>query len=681
MKKLLVLLMSFMIFLTAFGAGDELENLLNEDDAVVASQLGVKNKSGNLYEGIIQKVVGQALSKNKNQEVWNPVFEGMQVKEGMTILTMDKAQVKVALPSGTVIDIRPKTQAVFETLRQDPVKTELTETGIKLLVGKVYSNVRKLVETGSKYEVKTNSATAGVRGTQFEMSADENGVSGVTVFEGTVMYSTSASPTPVSVEKGEKISSDANGLVGEKQKHNDMPPADVEEEKTISPENTAIVESPKGKDEAKKEKDKAKNEKNDTSSGGSGGGRMAVESGSTVVDEKFYATLEFKPDFYKIFGTPIGVGLKVSFLQGKNIDDEETFWKYGPAASDKWYDSISLRWVEYETKKFGIRYGELSGVLFGQGLLMDGYATFGVKSHFNRDKWGIMGMAPLKETPISERDNLYAGRFEMKTISNLWAGVTYVGDMDEKIDEEKFPNSGIAADVYVPLSKMLIPYFEYATLPNYGYGWGTGIRGNIAVVNYKLEYRNIGDNFIPDIYDAYYENLKDKYTTKLSEMDDLKKAQSLLEEKIIAETDATSKAALQAEYDNINTTITEKQQSIDSDSYNLDNLKAYSGYLARVGVGFGGIFSAAAQYEDYGDVEGKRITGQFSAKVMDRIRAGIDYNQKNIDFDTFDWMKKDTTSINGYLVYPLNPAVDIRVEYIKKPGEDVYQTFKTIIVF
>lgn len=674
MKKLfqIVVVLMMVLGLNAMAAGD-LENILTQDDSAMEKELlGKDAKKGVVMEATIEKIVGQALVKNAGEETMKQVFKGMAIKEGATIITMEKSQVKVKLPTGTLVDLKEKTQAVFETLRQDPEKKELSETGVKLFMGKIYSNVKKLVETGSKYEVKTGSATAGVRGTEFDMWTDENGDFGVTTFEGTVAVATPKSPEPVLVGKGEKVTGSSAGEMKPKEIHTEAPAPDLKEEE------------PKKEEEKKDEKkDAAKAEEAAPAApaaapAGSRGG-ITAEAGSDNVDGQSYATLQLKPDFNKIFGSPLGIGLKITLLQGQNSNGDQ-ITRFGPAASDKLIDAFSLRWVEWEQKEFGIRYGELESgnISFGHGMLMDGYTTFGFYSRVSTDTWKVRGFFPLKEAPLFTKDDSIAGvRGDLKLtflpsiLSNIWAGGTYITELDKNVKDEymPIPTSAMGGDLYIPISDLFTPYAEYGMFNELGgqldttttagvfvkggkngSGFGTGIKGGVAFFSYKLEYRSIGDNFKAGLYDNYYNQGK----------------KNLL---------------------NADTNDRVTKTGID-----ISSAKGYAGYLGQMGISFGKTFSFKTVYEDYGDIksngDGKRLTAEASFEwPQPKVSGALSYKQVNIDFGKFQFFKTDDenwtakTKIYGYVTYPASPSVDIKIEYIKDYGEAPRQGFRTIMTF
>lgn len=675
MKRItgIILIMFALLSAGIYAAEENPESLLMKDDkAAEKALIAERVQKSESYEGKFEKTSGQVLIKYAKEEIWKQAATGMAVKEGSIVITTEKAKAKIVMPNGTIVELKEKTQAIFATLKQNPDKKEMTETGIKLVVGKIFSNVKKLVDTGSKYEIKTESATAGVRGTQFMTGADENGNTDLTVYEGTVGFATPANPDGVPVEKGEKVTADKDGKISEKSKHEEQPPVD-EEEIVKAPEEEK-KEEPKVEGEVDKtdKKDKKEKESKGSNQDGQGGSRIkgTLEAGAESVDGISYATLQFKPDFERIFGTPIGVGLKVTLLQGSQPGKEEPVIKYGPDAGDKWWEAITVRWLEWKGETIEARYGEIGPTTYGHGLLMENFDVFGLRAKYKNKNFNVGVLTSLKETPLFAFDQKIAARGELKLsalpwiFSNIWMGATYVTDLDDKLTEMKnedsdkalIANAGVAGDLFIPISGMFTPYAEYAQLIDYGAGAGAGVRGNIGFFGYKAEYRVIGEEFRAGYYDDYYITGKDRVVSM------------------------------------VQSGISTTDGSINIAGMGLEGTEAYSGWLGQATLGFGDMLSAKLVYEDYGDIkdngDGKRITIGGRVKVpQPKVEAGLEYKQRNIDFDNFKWFDtedenwKAKTSIAAYLVYPVAPALGLRIDYSKNLGESPVTGFRTIFMF
>jgi len=131
--------------------------------------------------GIVNFMMGDVTILNNGNTTAAKV--GDAITQGMTVKTGAKAVVDIYF-SGSVIRILEKSSVVMKELIKDVASNkELTEFYVEN--GKLFSKVsRKLVE-GEKFSVKSPTAVAGVRGTEF-LVEEEGGKSKVSCIEGTV---------------------------------------------------------------------------------------------------------------------------------------------------------------------------------------------------------------------------------------------------------------------------------------------------------------------------------------------------------------------------------------------------------------------------------------------------------------------------------------------------------------
>lgn len=137
---------------------------------------------------------------------------GSKVYEGDTIITGADSRAKVVMSDRNVINISPDTEIKIAQYKNDAA-TGKKNVELDLLKGKVRNNVeQKYDEKESKFQVKTLTAVAGVRGTQFVVAFDPGSrITSVTTFKGAVTLA-SLNPQgtmigePVVVKKGQTTS-------------------------------------------------------------------------------------------------------------------------------------------------------------------------------------------------------------------------------------------------------------------------------------------------------------------------------------------------------------------------------------------------------------------------------------------------------------------------------------------
>jgi len=96
---------------------------------------------------------------------------GSEVDEADTLVTDDAGQVRVRLFDRSLLRIGPGSRAQMAELRMDP-QSEKKEISVKLVVGRLWASVSKLLTPDSRFEVHAANAVAGVRGTKLDVQSD-----------------------------------------------------------------------------------------------------------------------------------------------------------------------------------------------------------------------------------------------------------------------------------------------------------------------------------------------------------------------------------------------------------------------------------------------------------------------------------------------------------------------------
>ncbi len=161
-------------------------------------------------KALVTKVTGNVLSRVGAKERWHRMEPKEAVKSGNEIQTMSDGQVEVVLESGRVVQLRPNSQLIVKKLSCDP-KTGAREDLFESTYGKIRVSVEKL-KANSKFEVKSPTAIAGVRGTIMYLDI---GAAGMQVyFEGGTGYLGDTSGNVVQeVGHGQNASADNQGNV------------------------------------------------------------------------------------------------------------------------------------------------------------------------------------------------------------------------------------------------------------------------------------------------------------------------------------------------------------------------------------------------------------------------------------------------------------------------------------
>jgi ferric-dicitrate binding protein FerR (iron transport regulator) len=127
--------------------------------------------------------------KAEKLAVGKPVFQGDVLE------TQKRTRLEVKLADGSVVRLGPTSKAEVQAAAFGK-SVEDRNVSAKLLVGKVWANVAKAVGGEQRFEVKTENAVAGVRGTTFRVDAATDKSVVVKVYSGTVAVAGGVIPRP-----------------------------------------------------------------------------------------------------------------------------------------------------------------------------------------------------------------------------------------------------------------------------------------------------------------------------------------------------------------------------------------------------------------------------------------------------------------------------------------------------
>jgi hypothetical protein len=245
--------------------------------------------------------------------------------------------------------------------------------------------------------------------------------------------------------------------------------------------------------------------------------RVSGSGGLTMIDDRYYLQTAINPNLSWL-GAEVGLGLNLFLpLQGGNNSSPQL-------------DMITIRHFGYNYKdRFGFRWGRLSNITFGNGLLMDNYDSGSAGSTtFSNEQAGFLGFASfgrLRTDALITYTQVQAARlsYRLSTIpvieTPLILGLNVVRDKDG-IDILRTPQMGYSIDFGIPLAgEFLTVYSEFAELkqddqiselPLKGSkgrrGFAAGGKGNIFnFISYIAEYRYIQSEFIPGYFNSTYE--------------------------------------------------------------------------------------------------------------------------------------------------------------------------------
>ncbi len=138
-----------------------------------------------------------------DEEDWHfAKLDGKTLPPGTHIKTFEKSGVIMSFGQNSYI-LGPESELIIEKNQDQPGQAEL-------LLGNLWTNVKKMMKDGSM-EIEMSQAVAGIKGTTFALSEDKN-KSTLKVIEGTVSFKSKANDKTETVNAGETITADKNGL-------------------------------------------------------------------------------------------------------------------------------------------------------------------------------------------------------------------------------------------------------------------------------------------------------------------------------------------------------------------------------------------------------------------------------------------------------------------------------------
>lgn len=152
--------------------------------AIAAALLLSVSAQAKANKAIVRAVRGGAAEITVDGKNWKPAKVGQTLGEHSAVKTDANATVDLFLgDNGPVVRVTKDTTMGIDRLDVESTGIEkVIETQLDLKNGKILGNVKKMA-AASKYEVKTPVGVAGIRGTEYEISANGN----VKVYTGTVV--------------------------------------------------------------------------------------------------------------------------------------------------------------------------------------------------------------------------------------------------------------------------------------------------------------------------------------------------------------------------------------------------------------------------------------------------------------------------------------------------------------
>ncbi|MFN3698992.1 MAG: FecR domain-containing protein, partial [Dictyoglomus sp.] len=136
---------------------------------------------------IITYLKGNVYVKKFNAELWIPAKLKMELVSGDKVWVQQNSQAILQFSDKSTLKLGANTQ--LDILRLDYEEESKKEVSIfKLLIGKIWATVERLLSQGEKVEVQTPTAIAGVRGTEWIQEVLEDGTTKIWALKGVVLF-------------------------------------------------------------------------------------------------------------------------------------------------------------------------------------------------------------------------------------------------------------------------------------------------------------------------------------------------------------------------------------------------------------------------------------------------------------------------------------------------------------
>ena len=147
--------------------------------------------------GTLLQVKNTVLLQHGPRKKWVKAGEGEVFYQTSRIKTKRNSRGQARLRDGAVLRLGPNSEIAIENAKLAKGQAQKQFTA-KLVAGKVWASVTRMLGFQSHFRVKTTNAVAGVRGTRFQTSIEADGSSQIKVYAGQVLVSNK----PIYARKG-----------------------------------------------------------------------------------------------------------------------------------------------------------------------------------------------------------------------------------------------------------------------------------------------------------------------------------------------------------------------------------------------------------------------------------------------------------------------------------------------
>jgi hypothetical protein len=145
-------------------------------------------RANNKTVGTITYLSGEALRARPGTH-WATLEDKAKVYQGDRLKTKSDTRLEATLSDGSKLRLSSNSELNLQHLSLGKKRKAKKKVTAKLVIGKLWASVTKLFGSDSSFEVATENAVAGVRGTRFSAARGEDGSTTIKVYSGKVLVS------------------------------------------------------------------------------------------------------------------------------------------------------------------------------------------------------------------------------------------------------------------------------------------------------------------------------------------------------------------------------------------------------------------------------------------------------------------------------------------------------------
>lgn len=172
---------------TRVGPGSRAAMLLSVAMAACLLGLSVDAKAP-AVAGKVSFLKGKAERADSAEGPWKSLKRNQPVHLGDFVRTLEDSRLELKFSDGSVMRMAAASTMQINDAKVD-VKKQERNVSATLVAGKAWAKVSSMVSSDNKFEVKTENAVAGVRGTTFRINASEDKSTLIKVYAGAVAVS------------------------------------------------------------------------------------------------------------------------------------------------------------------------------------------------------------------------------------------------------------------------------------------------------------------------------------------------------------------------------------------------------------------------------------------------------------------------------------------------------------